>query len=82
MDLTWLLTNPCLSIDKSSSAELSEAINSMFKWYRDATVCYAFLIDVTENLEAVMYPMISSSRYFMRGWTLQELIAPRNVQIF
>jgi hypothetical protein len=82
MDLTWLLTNPCLSIDKSSSAELSEAINSMFKWYRDATVCYAFLIDVTENLEAVMYPMISSSRYFMRGWTLQELIAPRNVQFF
>jgi hypothetical protein len=72
-------------IDKSSSAELSEAINSMFKWYRDAGICYAFLDDVgvceelsTEDLAA----MIVQSRWFSRGWTLQELIAPKEVRFF
>jgi hypothetical protein len=33
-------------IDKSSSAELSEAINSMFTWCWDACVCYAYLSDL------------------------------------
>ncbi|KAH8585897.1 heterokaryon incompatibility protein-domain-containing protein [Bisporella sp. PMI_857] len=33
-------------IDKSSSAELSEAINSMFQWYRNAAKCYVYLLDV------------------------------------
>jgi hypothetical protein len=63
-------------IDKRSSAELSEAINSMFKWYRNATVCYAHLEDVESISE------IPDSRYFTRGWTLQELIAPQEVKFF
>ncbi|EAA33114.1 HET-domain-containing protein [Neurospora crassa] len=91
-------------IDKSSSAELSEAINSMFKWYHDAEVCYAFLNDIsvpeviphhespyvdqsmsdggngdamsiTEEMKELLY----GSKWFTRGWTLQELIAPSDV---
>ncbi|KAH8664926.1 hypothetical protein BGZ61DRAFT_499065 [Ilyonectria robusta] len=65
-------------IDKSSSAELSEAINSMFSWYHDSQVCYAYLFDVpTGKTEA-----FAKSEWFTRGWTLQELIAPRKVQFF
>jgi hypothetical protein len=70
------------SIDKSSSAELSEAINSMFKWYKDAAVCYAFLGDVGEESTGNTYTSVGKSRWFARGWTLQELIAPRKVGFF
>jgi hypothetical protein len=57
-------------IDKSSSAELSESINSMFRWYQEAEVCYAFLEDIQDVKE------LAGARWFTRGWTLQELIAP------
>ncbi|KAM5546170.1 hypothetical protein V8D89_000296 [Ganoderma adspersum] len=64
-------------IDKSSSAELSEAINSMYRWYRLAAVCYAYLADVPpgddHHAEGSRF---HASRWFGRGWTLQELIAP------
>ena len=64
-------------IDKSSSAELSEAINSMFQWYKNSSVCYVYLADISrKNME------LASSRWFTRGWTLQELIAPREVVFF
>jgi len=63
-------------IDKSSSAELSEAINSMFAWYLDSTCCYAYLSDVSE---ANMDQDFPRSRWFTRGWTLQELLAPTKV---
>ncbi|RSL95211.1 hypothetical protein CEP52_012193 [Fusarium oligoseptatum] len=72
-------------IDKSSSAELSEAINSMFKWYQDAEICYAFLSDVSTSILINPTPysqglhVIAASQWFTRGWTLQELIAPRAV---
>lgn len=67
-------------IDKSSSAELSEAINSMFMWYKQATVCYAYLRDALAQ-ESPSRPGSSfrQSKWFTRGWTLQELIAPRDV---
>ncbi|KAJ4196038.1 hypothetical protein NW767_009496 [Fusarium falciforme] len=74
-------------IDKSSSAELSEAINSMFKWYQDAVICYAFLSDVSTSTRAPttsrqgLYE-ITASQWFTRGWTLQELIAPRAVHFY
>lgn len=64
-------------INKSSSAELSEAINSMFRYYKEARVCFAYLFDVTES----DYSFISS-KWFSRGWTLQELIAPRDVVFY
>ena len=70
-------------IDKTSSTELSEAINSMFAWYGSATVCYAFLFDVKSprfhNERLVKRSRIGESKWFTRGWTLQELIAPRTV---
>ena len=65
-------------IDKSSSAELSEAINSMFRWYSEAEVCYAYLQDVL----APAADDIRQSRWFLRGWTLQELIAPLKVEFY
>jgi hypothetical protein len=64
-------------IDKTNSTELSEAINSMFGWYKNATTCYAYLEDVKPE-----GPGFFSSRWFKRGWTLQELIAPTDVLFF
>lgn len=65
-------------IDKSSSAELSEAINSMYTWY-EATICYVYLSDLTAS---DTFDSLRKSRWFTRGWTLQELIAPDNVQLY
>ena len=81
-------------IDNKSSSELSEAINSMYRWYMNAVECYVLLTDVPGNcplLEegAVTFPaglrwvdVFEESRWFTRGWTLQELIAPRVVFFF
>ena len=71
-------------IDKSSSAELSEAINSMFRWYGDAAICYAYLVDVDGDIaeRAHLQTRFVASRWFERGWTLQELLAPREVVFF
>ena len=64
-------------IDKSSSSELSEAINSMYLWYRSAHICYAFLADVSRTDDPKRKDSaFRTSRWFRRGWTLQELIAP------
>ncbi|THU92055.1 HET-domain-containing protein [Dendrothele bispora CBS 962.96] len=69
----WIWIDTCC-IDKSSSAELSEALNSMYQYYGDGRVCIAYLSDVSweKNIEE-----LKQSRWFKRGWTLQELIAPR-----
>ncbi|KAF4468041.1 Vegetative incompatibility HET-E-1 [Fusarium albosuccineum] len=77
LDYLWIDT---CCIDKSSSAELSEAINSMFRWYAESAVCIAFLEDVfaTEYQDESM-AVFQNSRWFSRGWTLQELIAPGKV---
>lgn len=66
-------------IDKRSSAELSEAINSMFNWYERAGVCYAYLVDVSDVDCEGPISEFARSRWFKRGWTLQELIAPANL---
>jgi hypothetical protein len=66
-------------IDKGSSAELSEAINSMFTWYKNSARCYAYLSDVSE---VDMGNEFCKSRWFARGWTLQELLAPKDVDFF
>lgn len=63
-------------IDKTSSAELSESINSMFKWYACARICYAYLADARAGTP------IQTCRWFTRGFTLQELIAPREIYFF
>jgi hypothetical protein len=108
LEYIWVDTN---CIDKSSSAELSEAINSMFAWYKNSHVCYVYLADVedpddvagnlgdkTEGLDwddcsdrqnpiedikrARFTDLLRKSRWFTRGWTLQELLAPRSICFF
>ena len=76
----WLLA----VVDKSSSAELIESINSMFQWYRKAVVCYVLLEDLTKDtaLDVTLADGLSRCRWFTRGWTLQELLAPKLVEIF
>lgn len=69
-------------INKESSAELSEAINSMFKWYRLATVCYAYLEDFPPGEETAELSSLRRCRWFSRGWTLQELLAPKDLVFF
>jgi hypothetical protein len=74
----WIWVDTCC-IDKRSSSELSEAINSMFKCYRNAVVCYAFLSDF---IPLSSFRQLRHCRWFHRGWTLQELLAPRVVKFF
>lgn len=83
-------------IDKTSSAELSEAINSMFLWYQKASECYTYLSDVVCNQDSEMrraehrdaeewFHMASDfghSAWFTRAWTLQELLAPIEVPFY
>ncbi|KAI0654520.1 heterokaryon incompatibility protein-domain-containing protein [Cubamyces menziesii] len=67
-------------IDKTSSAELSEAINSMYQWYAGADLCFAFLEDVDDDVNPRREDSaFRRSRWFTRGWTLQELVAPSEV---
>jgi hypothetical protein len=81
LDYFWVDT---CCIDKSSSAELTEAINSMFKWYQNSEKCYVYLTDVSKNgtSATAMYQELQQSRWFTRGWTLQELLAPKEVIFF
>ncbi|KAK3305279.1 heterokaryon incompatibility protein-domain-containing protein [Chaetomium strumarium] len=79
--LEYVWVDTCC-IDKTSSAELTEAINSMFAWYRDAEVCYVFLADLEPGSDEDLEVALPRCRWFTRGWTLQELIAPREVVFF
>jgi hypothetical protein len=68
-------------IDKTNSVELSEAINSMFRWYQQAGICLAYLSDVPPGSDAIdNESQFARSRWFTRGWTLQELLAPPEVE--
>jgi len=97
--LDWAWVDTCC-IDKTSSAELTESINSMFRWYEGAAVCFAFLKDLPPGPEdeedgkrdttgarggRVARPrktQLARCRWFTRGWTLQELIAPVSVLFY
>jgi ankyrin repeat protein len=74
-------------IDQSSSAELSEAINSMFRWYQNSAKCYVYLSDVSSGEQSPSSELpwklaFRQSQWFTRGWTLQELLAPASVEFF
>ncbi|KAH8601786.1 hypothetical protein B0O99DRAFT_562479, partial [Bisporella sp. PMI_857] len=77
-------------INKSNSTELAEAVNSMFRWYRKAAKCYVYLSDVSITkrkaksrfVEFTWEPTFRASKWFTRGWTLQELLAPNMVEFF
>lgn len=68
-------------IDKTSSSELSEAINSMFRWYQNAKICYAYLADVCAE-GSLASIALSNSSWFTRSWTLQELLAPTLLKFY
>ncbi|KAI4653218.1 uncharacterized protein J4E79_008732 [Alternaria viburni] len=74
-DFVWIDT---CNINKDSSTELSEAINSMFRWYRDAVICYAYISDIRSGDRR----SLSECRWLTRGWTLQEMIAPDRVHFY
>ncbi|KAI1322531.1 kinesin light chain [Xylariaceae sp. FL0255] len=77
-------------IDKGSSAELQTAISSMFRWYQNAEICYAYLSDVSktgtsraaEDADTTWETAFRNSRWHSRGWTMQELLAPRTVEFY
>ncbi|KAH9210371.1 hypothetical protein DL95DRAFT_474749 [Leptodontidium sp. 2 PMI_412] len=73
-------------IDKSNSAELVEAINSMFRWYRMSTTCYVYLLDVSRtsvNINNLAWELpFLKSKWFARGWALQDLITPILIKFF
>ncbi|KAI0199904.1 heterokaryon incompatibility protein-domain-containing protein [Astrocystis sublimbata] len=81
----WLWVDTCC-IDKGNTQEYSEAINSMFAWYRQAGLCIAYLSDVEKGSPLGVFSSIEDSRptsnWFTRGWTLQELLAPQNLEFF
>jgi hypothetical protein len=76
LDYAWVDT---CCIDKCSSAELTEAINSMFSYYAKSSICFAYLVDLHPGTSE---EGIDACRWFTRGWTLQELIAPRELRIY
>jgi len=87
--LCYVWVDTCC-IDKASSAELTEAINSMFRWYRGSQICYAYLSDFdadaqvaeasTEQAQDHFSSAFRRCRWFTRGWCLQELLAPRQIR--
>lgn len=75
-----LVWNDACCIDKTSSAELSEAINSMYEWYNLSDMCYVYLADVSDGgVPTDLFSSFWRSKWHKRGWTLQELIAPEHI---
>lgn len=82
--IRWMWIDTCC-IDKSSTSELSESLNSMFRWYRDAKLCITYLSDVIRKgagREDFTNEGGHPAVWFSRGWTLQELLAPRHPEFF
>jgi hypothetical protein len=87
-DLKFIWVDSCC-IDKLSSAVLSESINSMFRWYQNAAKCYVYMADVStskrklgdEDALKTWEQAFCKSRWFRRGWTLQELLAPTPARV-
>ncbi|KAF2668877.1 HET-domain-containing protein [Microthyrium microscopicum] len=79
-NIQWIWVDTCC-IDKTSSAELTENINSMYVYYQNAIICYAYLSDVDYN-DGDFELEMRASRWFTRGWTLQELIAPTSLRFY
>ncbi|KAI1384127.1 heterokaryon incompatibility protein-domain-containing protein [Hypoxylon trugodes] len=87
LEYAWVDT---CCIDKTSSAELSEAINSMYRWYQGAAVCFVYLSDMSLRLVQPksgtsmngVEEVLRGCKWFTRGWTLQELLAPRDIEFY
>ncbi|OQO06342.1 hypothetical protein B0A48_08931 [Cryoendolithus antarcticus] len=90
--LQYIWIDTCC-IDKRSSAELSEAINSMYRWYGNSQICYVYMDDIDASTLTYdsgrrketcqdLRRLLPRSRWFTRGWTLQELLAPAHVHLY
>ena len=79
-NLEYFWVDTCC-IKKSSDAELTSSLNSMFRWYRNASKCYVYLSDVSACM-LDWAAALRRSRWFTRGWTLPELLAPESVEFF
>ncbi|OAG09555.1 uncharacterized protein CC84DRAFT_1137308 [Paraphaeosphaeria sporulosa] len=86
----WVWIDTCC-IDKTSSAELQESINSMYKWYKESSICLVYLNDVAPSIAATIDTQatfeaasnaFTNSRWISRGWTLQELVAPTALRFY
>ncbi|KAF4937383.1 Vegetative incompatibility protein HET-E-1 [Colletotrichum fructicola] len=78
LDYVWIDT---CCINRANATELGEAINSMYRWYQSSHTCYAYLVDVDEG-DRNFHDIFRASRWFCRGWTLQELLAPKDVVFY
>jgi Heterokaryon incompatibility protein (HET) len=79
IEYAWIDT---CCIDKSSSAELTEAINSMFRWYKQSQICFVYLCDLLSINRDHVDIYLPQCKWFTRGWTLQELIAPEEIEFY
>ncbi|KAJ9133383.1 HET-domain-containing protein [Pleurostoma richardsiae] len=86
--LSWVWID-AVCIDRSSAADLCEAANAMYRWYASAEVCYAYLADVSPPAAGAGLlagtrggGRFRRARWFTRGWTLQELLAPREIEFY
>ena len=78
----YLWVDTCC-IDRTSSAELTESINSMYRWYQESHICYVYLADfIFDEPQCGRGVKFRESRWFRRGWTLQELLAPKHVVFY
>ncbi|KAF2966149.1 hypothetical protein GQX73_g7432 [Xylaria multiplex] len=75
-DLEYVWIDTCC-IDESSSIELSESINSRFRWYENAAICYVFLSDFIPGKVR-----LEACRWWTQGWTLQELLASDTITFY
>ncbi|OJJ38764.1 hypothetical protein ASPWEDRAFT_48919 [Aspergillus wentii DTO 134E9] len=78
IDYAWVDT---CCINKTDPVELNHALNSMFLWYRESVVCCTYISDVRNSGDAG-FAALHHSRWFTRGWTLQELLAPLHMVFF
>ncbi|KAJ5170297.1 HET domain protein [Penicillium coprophilum] len=74
----WAWMDTCC-IDKTDAVNTQEAINAMFRWYKESMICYAYLDDVDVRKTKSLETSFTHAKWFTRGWTLQELIAPTSL---
>ncbi|KAK7461859.1 hypothetical protein VKT23_008289 [Stygiomarasmius scandens] len=93
-EISWIwIDTSC--IDQDNHEDVARSIKSMYAYYRNARVCYAWLHDVSASLtpsttwnvvEGInsggLKAEVEESEWFSRGWTLQELLAPKEVIFF
>ena len=76
--IDWLWAAPCC-ISSENDTDLSEAVNAMYRWYANSERCYAYLHDVNAYSSSTR-TSFNNSKWFLCGWTLQGLIAPRDIE--